>query len=589
MANLQFLRGLQANLDNLSSVQDGAFYLTEDTHRLYVGQGTELVELNKSVTIVETLADLPSSNIKEGQFYYVSGINVLCVYKNGDWVQINPDTRLKEVTTAIQNKNKGTEDVFDTGVEITDTFIQTSTDGNDSNPTNTKSFEAINLKVEAIENDTVLFTGDTYQVNTPAKSNIETEVNGEKIITYNKEAEIELQRNVAAKTGDEAVVKDVVKIVGNTGITSITTDESTQTITIVPTVNEEMSNECDDEDGTITIRVKETEGGSELTTSFTPSFQYGKEKTAVHFKNDNEKYLADFDVYTIDEIDDIIDSLDDSIKENIRANNAMTYKGSMTSFINIETSLPKEEVSNGDVWMLATPEPVVLLDGTIYKPGDFFIASGTENEDGYIPEDQLTWNYIPAGNDTYVTGYDAETKAFQILDGQNSNDIVGSVNVIQGTEDDDDIIVVPNSVKTSSGDGVEVTYTIKHKSQDSSEHGKETNADQIAAGTNGQKIETEIPVIDSLAVDSNGHVTQWDVKTVKLVDSHNRIDADNSDLTIAATGTDKKSVELSTLLAMTDGDTKTYTYSIKSEATNIELDTTGDNSDVKVSLVWGTF
>jgi hypothetical protein len=37
MANVLFKRGLAADLAKITEIQDGAFYLTEDTHRLYVG------------------------------------------------------------------------------------------------------------------------------------------------------------------------------------------------------------------------------------------------------------------------------------------------------------------------------------------------------------------------------------------------------------------------------------------------------------------------------------------------------------------------------------------------------------------------
>ena len=47
MANIAFKRGLAAN--SPSSAADGVFYLTTDSHRLYVGQGTSLVELNRYI------------------------------------------------------------------------------------------------------------------------------------------------------------------------------------------------------------------------------------------------------------------------------------------------------------------------------------------------------------------------------------------------------------------------------------------------------------------------------------------------------------------------------------------------------------
>lgn len=107
MANVLFKRGLQANLPK-SNIIDGAFYLTTDTNRLYVGNNTELVELNKSITVVKTVSDLPKTGVEVGQFYYIAGENkhagasddngnILAVVTsivngNPQWTQVNPDT-----------------------------------------------------------------------------------------------------------------------------------------------------------------------------------------------------------------------------------------------------------------------------------------------------------------------------------------------------------------------------------------------------------------------------------------------------------------------------------------------------------------
>ena len=121
MANVLFKRGLHADLLTMSAANkiDGCFYLTTDTNRLFVGQsnGTsvDLVELNKSITTVNSINDLPGAGeVEVGQFYYIKGnggangnkkdpsqgsvgnILAVCVgFKgNGDpeWVQVNPDT-----------------------------------------------------------------------------------------------------------------------------------------------------------------------------------------------------------------------------------------------------------------------------------------------------------------------------------------------------------------------------------------------------------------------------------------------------------------------------------------------------------------
>ena len=94
MANVSFKRGLQASLPK-TNIVDGAFYLTTDTNRLYVGGANNKLELlNQSIkfyTYDEVFGAASTVPKVEGQFYYLSDRNVLCTYKGNDWIQINPD------------------------------------------------------------------------------------------------------------------------------------------------------------------------------------------------------------------------------------------------------------------------------------------------------------------------------------------------------------------------------------------------------------------------------------------------------------------------------------------------------------------
>ena len=100
MANVSFKRGLQANLPN-SNIVDGAFYLTTDTNRLYVGGANNKLELlNQSIkfyTYDQVFSENSTVPKVEGQFYYLSDKNILCTFAktktnpDGEWVQINPD------------------------------------------------------------------------------------------------------------------------------------------------------------------------------------------------------------------------------------------------------------------------------------------------------------------------------------------------------------------------------------------------------------------------------------------------------------------------------------------------------------------
>lgn len=116
--NVMFKRGTQSSFNNLSTYQDGCFYLTTDSHRLYIGTVNNKADLVSQSVItypnwasIEALSNKSSSNYapglcSEGQFYYAKAENILCTYSDGKWVQINPDhnddhdTYVKSVSVA---------------------------------------------------------------------------------------------------------------------------------------------------------------------------------------------------------------------------------------------------------------------------------------------------------------------------------------------------------------------------------------------------------------------------------------------------------------------------------------------------------
>lgn len=137
MANVMFKRGTQTGFNNLTTYQDGCFYLTTDSHRLYVGTGNNKADLVSQSVItypnwaaIEALSNTSSSSYapglcSEGQFYYAKAENILCTYSGNKWVQINPDhnddhdTYVKSVSVAknATETEKGKQLVYD--VKIT--------------------------------------------------------------------------------------------------------------------------------------------------------------------------------------------------------------------------------------------------------------------------------------------------------------------------------------------------------------------------------------------------------------------------------------------------------------------------------------
>lgn len=214
---VMFKRGPNANLKTLrdqSHIEDGTFYLTTDTNRLYIGKGaSELVELNKSITIVDVVSNpqegqtaLPTSGVEVGQFYYISGTNqhtdtsqggsngnilaiVDSVAANGTphWTQINPDTNdndhLSDVTITkgsydstnntipytltftIQNKNNQTIKTITKTFNISPSDIIGKADIDVSTSDgSTDNTVLVTTKVKDTSNSNALSTGDSFSI-----------------------------------------------------------------------------------------------------------------------------------------------------------------------------------------------------------------------------------------------------------------------------------------------------------------------------------------------------------------------------------------------------------------------------------------
>jgi hypothetical protein len=127
MAELMFKRGLQQNLPAVA--EDGCFYLTTDSNRLYVGQGSTMALLNQTVQIVDNIDVLrdaaAAGTVHENDFYYCVDENVLAVYNGTDWVQINPDTNTNDTIEVSEVEfSEGTVNSEKTEVSYTLTLHQ---------------------------------------------------------------------------------------------------------------------------------------------------------------------------------------------------------------------------------------------------------------------------------------------------------------------------------------------------------------------------------------------------------------------------------------------------------------------------------
>lgn len=152
MANIAFKRGLQSALAaSTFTPDDGTFYLTTDSHRLYVGQGDALVDLNKYIKEVANqtaLMELPAEN---GDFVYVKEGNILvvCTDKSATtattkWTQVNPNT---DTNTDQWLEYKSVADTAVAGTSVTSTITFTKHNKDVKNNKDTTSTVTIPVSI----------------------------------------------------------------------------------------------------------------------------------------------------------------------------------------------------------------------------------------------------------------------------------------------------------------------------------------------------------------------------------------------------------------------------------------------------------
>lgn len=278
-----FLKGTQANLNTLledikagtKKAQAGAFYITEDSNRIYFAQSdTNLQYLNKYITTVATVNDLPTSLPEEcvGDFYYVTMGNILCRY-DGDstasgvtgkasWTQVNPDTPDTDTTDRIKS------------LEISDGALNTTQDAIEFTLTATEqSYDVKSGKDTGSARNIV--TDATFALNKSVLDN-----------WYNK-ANIDLNATVASNkatvklNGVGAASDNEVTITGGTNVTieqdgtdgiKISSTDTNTTYEMVSPANEAKiyldSSVGDNDAGTV-----EFTAGTDLTVSGTTAGQ----------------------------------------------------------------------------------------------------------------------------------------------------------------------------------------------------------------------------------------------------------------------------------------------------------------------------
>lgn len=558
--NIQFLLGTQANLEKYisgsSTAAEGTFYLTNDTHRLYVGTslGTA-VPVNEGVITVPNLDALQNVSAHPGEFYYVKAGNILCVYDGKQWVQINNNTNtyVKATDTVVSLADK----------VATITTKYTMNDGTTpiSDSWNLAVADGVKVSIDAAT-DKVILTGvvnDSFGVS--AASNIATvtlrdSFNNEK--TFKVKTGDTNTMTVGASAEGDAVVLNV-KNMANTGLK--VTPEATG------------------------FRVGVTDIMGTQSDVINPSIKVGASSDDTKHKTLNfVNGTATLPVYTKEEIDDIKLAL-----------NAMTYRGlvgtsaSSTNpqkVIKAWATVKAGSAEIGDTYLFAEQ----VTDGSnVYSKGTMAIARGVETN-GVIPAGNVIWDFVESTVNT-DTKYElnnqataAGTAGFVQLVGK-----LGGITESGKKVFFEDGTAIKASVTVDNDGHAHVSFAHEGITAAKTTGTVAQNAATYASSNDKAENVTTITALESITVNAQGHVTNFKTNTITLKDTNAVINSVGMSVGAADAA---KEVVLTSSVQLKDGAGTTMTAktgTLKMKSDTLVFNQVDSGKTLGIDLVWGSF
>ena len=549
MALYKFLRGNSANLANVT-VEDGAFYLTEDTNHLYIGKGEDvLAKINGNIHAVSAL---PTTG-EAGEFYYLPGQNILAYYDTTKrptetdpnavigWVQLNPDTNtdikvasaeIKKSATQPDPTNKivydvvlGRTDINDNKVEdITTTFEINSADIGtiitktevDVNATIDTETNKATIKTNGagaagdgltiVGTDGIKITGSADAIEIDGTT-YELSVDGTTIKLTDSDEEAAGSATIvgdddwtaaAANEKGEIEVSHKEKTVSTPGaVTGTVTNKKFVAVTGITTDKNHVTG-IETSEFTVpdTIYSLGSVEGNLENEKYTQKIQLKDEAGQVVTNGEVEVKVAH--KITIDGTERIVKNGDDlgsfysasEIDRQHKAIDAMVYRGTVASAADLNA---KEDVQIGDTYKASADFD---LGSVSVAKGDLLIANGEEDTDGYLST--VTWDHIESGADA-DTQYELSAAA----------DTITLANTVDDTTD---IIDLEDSEK------IELTTAVSTKGHAGAivANHKGTKATQTPVAAAEKGYGETITVVTEVADDDTGHVTEVKTQTITL-------------------------------------------------------------------------
>ena len=306
-----------------------------------------------------------------------------------------------------------------------------------------------------------------------------------------------------------------------------------------------------DANGQFTTTITLLTDATKTSSAITPTIRYGYGTTSDStFANG----VAVLNVYTKAQVDD-------KLATELRAVNAMTFKGAVGSSGQLD--LPTTNVQNGDTYKVAAAGAYGNGDFLNCRIGDMFIATGAEGNDGYIPTADIVWTYIPSGNDdvqAYTLRYNTSNSKIELI---NSNNTAVSSIEASGT----DIVL----------GGSSTAMTIAHNSVTRTD-----TTGTAVSQTSGSGSATTFTAVTAITTSSTGHVTGVETTQISIADEFNKLKSMAITSSIEAnTGNAKINVAVT--------DQKNYSVNADIVLHSDSLTFSTNNNITSIEMQWGSF
>ena len=558
--NIQFLLGTQANLEKYisgsSTAIEGTFYLTNDTHRLYVGTSAgTAVPVNEGVITVSNIDALQHVSAHPGEFYYVTTGNILCVYDGKQWVQINnnTDTYLAKTDTVVS--------LADQVATITTKYTMNAGTTDISDSWNLAVAEGVKVSIDAAT-DKVILTGvvnDSFGVS--AASNIATVTLRD---SFNNE------KTFKVKTSD---------------ITTMTVDASAEGDAVVLNVKDMSNTALKVTPEATGFKIAVTDIMGTQSDVINPSIKVGASSDDTKHKTLNfVNGTATLPIYTKEEIDDIKLAL-----------NAMTYRGLVGTsassanpqkVIKAWATVKNGSAEIGDTYLFAEQ----VTDGSnVYSKGTMAIARGVETN-GVIPAGNVIWDFVESTVNT-DTKYELNNQATAA----GANGFVQLVGKLGGTTEAgkkvffEDGTAIKASVSVDNDGHAHVSFSHEGITAAQTTGTVTQNEATYASSDNKAESVTTITALESITVNPQGHVTNFKTNTITLKDTNAVINSVGMSVGAANAA---KEVVLTSSVQLKDGagtimTAKSGTLKMKSDT--LVFNQKDGGASLGIDLVWGSF